>query len=88
MHKMETQLKRRTLTGTVVSDKMEKTIVVQVERTVMHAKYKKYINRRDKYMAHDPEGQCGIGDLVVIMESRPLSRHKRWVLKDVLQKAV
>jgi small subunit ribosomal protein S17 len=85
---METQSKRRTLTGTVVSDKMEKTIVVQVERTVMHAKYKKYIGRRDKYMAHDPEGSCGIGDLVVIMESRPLSRHKRWVLKEIVQKAV
>lgn len=85
---METQSKRRTLTGTVVSDKMEKTIVVQVERTVIHPKYKKYIGRRNKYMAHDPEGKCGIGDLVVIMESRPLSRHKRWVLKEVLQKAV
>ena len=85
---METQAKRRTLTGTVVSDKMEKTVVVQVERTLMHQKYKKYISRRDKYMAHDPENQCGIGDLVVIMESRPLSRHKRWVLKEILQKAV
>ncbi len=85
---MENQSKRRTLKGTVVSDKMEKTIVVQVERTVMHAKYKKFIGRRNKYMAHDPEGRCGIGDLVVIMESRPLSRHKRWVLKEILQKAV
>ncbi len=85
---METQAKRRTLTGTVVSDKMEKTIVVQVERTLMHPKYKKFISRRNKYRAHDPENQCGIGDLVVIMESRPLSRHKRWVLKEILQKAV
>jgi len=85
---MESQSKRRTLTGTVVSDKMEKTIVVQVERTVMHAKYKKYISRRSKYMAHDPESRCGIGDQVVIMESRPLSRQKRWVLKEILQKAV
>jgi small subunit ribosomal protein S17 len=85
---MENESKRRNLTGTVVSDKMEKTIVVQVERTVMHAKYKKFIGRRSKYMAHDPESRCGIGDLVVIMESRPLSRHKRWVLKEILQKAV
>ncbi len=85
---MENQSKRRTLTGKVVSDKMEKTIVVQVERTVIHAKYKKFINRRNRYMAHDPESRCGIGDLVIIMESRPLSRQKRWVLKDILQKAV
>ncbi len=85
---METQSKRRTLTGTVVSDKMDKTIVVQVERKFMHAKYKKFINRRKKYMAHDPENTCGIGDLVMIMESRPLSRYKRWVLKEVLEKAL
>jgi small subunit ribosomal protein S17 len=85
---MESQSKRRTLTGTVVSDKMEKTIVVQVERTVIHPKYKKFISRRTKYMAHDPESKCGIGDLVIIMESRPLSRQKRWVLKEILQKAV
>jgi small subunit ribosomal protein S17 len=85
---METQTKRRTLMGTVVSDKMESTIVVQVERRIMHAKYKKYINRRKKYMAHDPENQCGIGDLVMIMESRPMSKNKRWVLKEVLEKAL
>jgi small subunit ribosomal protein S17 len=85
---METQSKRRTLTGTVVSDKMDMTIVVQVERKFMHAKYKKFISRRKKYMAHDPENKCGIGDLVMIMESRPLSRYKRWVLKEVLEKAL
>jgi small subunit ribosomal protein S17 len=85
---METQTKRRTLSGTVVSDKMDKTIVVVVERRLMHAKYKKFISRRKKYMAHDPENQCGIGDQVVIMEGRPQSRHKRWVLKEILQKAL
>ena len=84
---METQAKRRTLTGTVVSDKMEKTVVVQVERTLMHQKYKKYISRRDKYMAHDPENQCGIGDLVRIMETRPISRTKRWRLVEIVEKA-
>ncbi len=85
---METQTKRRTLSGTVVSDKMDKTIVVVVERKLMHAKYKKFISRRKKYMAHDPENQCGIGDQVMIMEGRPQSRHKRWVLKEILQKAL
>jgi small subunit ribosomal protein S17 len=85
---MESQSKRRTLTGKVVSDKMDMTIVVQVERKFMHAKYKKFISRRKKYMAHDPENKCGIGDLVMIMESRPLSRYKRWVLKEVLEKAL
>jgi small subunit ribosomal protein S17 len=85
---METQTKRRILSGTVVSDKMDKSIVVVVERRLMHAKYKKFISRRKKYMAHDPENRCGIGDQVVIMEGRPQSRHKRWVLKEILQKAL
>jgi len=85
---METQTKRRTLLGTVVSDKMDKTVVVVVERKFMHTRYKKFIGHSKKYMAHDPENRCGIGDLVVIMESRPLSRHKRWVLKEILEKAL
>ncbi len=84
---MATRGKRRTLTGTVVSDKMDKTIVVEVQRTLMHPVYKKYIKRRKKYMAHDSENQCGIGDKVIILESRPLSRKKRWVLREVLEKA-
>lgn len=84
---MATSGRRRTLTGTVVSDKMDKTIVVEVQRTLMHPVYKKYIKRRKKYMAHDSENQCGIGDKVVILESRPLSRKKRWVLREVLEKA-
>jgi len=85
---METQTKRRILSGTVVSDKMDKTIVVVVERKFMHAKYKKFISRRKRYMAHDPENRCGIGDQVMIAEGRPQSRHKRWVLKEILQKAL
>jgi small subunit ribosomal protein S17 len=72
----------------VVSDKMDKTIVVMVERTLMHPVYKKYIKRRKKYMAHDPENQCGVGDKVMIAENRPLSRKKRWVLKEIVEKAV
>ena len=84
---MATRGKRRSLTGTVVSDKMDKTIVVEVQRKLMHPVYKKYIKKRKKYMAHDSENQCGIGDKVVILESRPLSRKKRWVLREVLEKA-
>ena len=84
---MATSGKRRTLTGMVVSDKMDKTIVVQVQRTFMHSVYKKYIRKRKSYMAHDSDNQCSIGDKVVIMESRPLSKRKRWVLREVLEKA-
>ncbi len=71
---------RRTLTGTVVSDKMDKTISVQVNRKVKHPRYHKYINRRNVYKAHDEGNVCKTGDTVVIQESRPLSRTKRWVV--------
>lgn len=69
---------RRTLTGRVVSDKMDKTVVVEVIRTVKHAQYGKYINRRAKYKAHDEQNQYKLEEVVVIRESRPLSRTKRW----------
>jgi len=85
---MSSQGNKRILNGRVVSDKMDKTIVVMVERTLMHPVYKKYIKRRKKYMAHDPENQCGIGDKVMIAENRPLSKRKRWVLKEIVEKAV
>ena len=85
---MSSQGNKRVLNGRVVSDKMDKTIVVLVERTLMHPVYKKYIKRRKKYMAHDPENQCGIGDKVMISENRPLSKRKRWVLKGIVEKAV
>ncbi len=85
---MKTQGRRRTLQGMVMSNKMDKTIVVQVERTIMHTTYRKYIRSRSKYMAHDPQNQCGIGDKVVIVESRPMSRGKRWVLREILEKAL
>lgn len=71
---------RRTLTGTVVSDKMDKTISVQVNRKVKHPRYHKYISRRNVYKAHDEDNVCKAGDTVVIQESRPLSRTKRWVV--------
>ena len=71
---------RRVLTGRVVSDKMDKTIVVEVVRRVKHPRYHKYINRRKSYKAHDEANSYSMNDLVVIQESRPLSRTKRWVV--------
>jgi small subunit ribosomal protein S17 len=86
----ETQKKsnKRVLVGKVVSDANEKTIVVTVDTVVKHPLYKKYIRRRNKFMAHDPANECKIGDTVQIIESRPLSRRKRWQLVKVLEKAV
>ena len=79
---------RRVLTGVVVSDKADKTIVVMVETLVKHPLYKKYIRRRNKFMAHDPQNDCGIGDTVSIIEHRPLSARKRWHLVKIMEKAV
>ncbi|WP_300158041.1 30S ribosomal protein S17 [Solidesulfovibrio sp.] len=79
---------RRQLTGVVVSDKADKTIVVMVETLVQHPLYKKYIRRRKKFMAHDPQNDCGIGDTVSIIEHRPLSARKRWHLVKIMEKAV
>lgn len=81
-------VKGRTLTGVVVSDKNDKTIVVRVETLVKHPILKKYIRRRKKFTAHDPENSCGIGDKVKIVEYRPLSRNKRWHLVSIIEKAV
>ncbi len=71
---------RRRLVGIVVSDKMDKTITVRVERRVKHARYHKYVTRRKTYKAHDEDNSCKVDDQVVIEESRPLSKHKRWIL--------
>ena len=89
---METQKKmekrnRKTLIGTVVSNKMEKTIVIRIERRKLHPLYKKYITRTKKIKAHDEGNLCQIGDLVKVIESRPLSKDKRWSLLEVLEKA-
>lgn len=69
---------RRTLEGTVVSDKMDKTVVVRVERSYQDLTYKKYVRRFSKLMAHDEKNACAVGDRVRIIEHRPLSRNKRW----------
>ncbi len=80
--------KGRTLVGTVVSNKNDKTIVVLVETLVQHPLLKKFIRRHKKFMAHDPNNECGMGDKVSIIEYRPLSRNKRWHLSSILEKAV
>ena len=80
--------KAKTREGVVVSDKMDKTVVVVIERLVLHSKYKKRLKRRSKVKAHDEENRCGIGDRVLLAETRPLSRDKRWTVRAVLEKAV
>lgn len=80
--------KGRTLVGVVVSNKNDKTIVVRVETQVQHPLLKKYIRRHKKFMAHDPNNECNMGDTVRIVEYRPVSRNKRWHLVSVLEKAV
>ena len=77
----------RTLTGRVISNKMQKTITVAVERLERHAKYGKYIKKTTRFMAHDEKNECGVGDLVTIAETRPLSKNKNWRLKAILEKA-
>jgi len=78
---------RKTRMGVVVSDKMDKTVVVEVKRLVAHPLYHKIIRRRKKFKAHDPENACQVGDKVLIEETRPLSRDKRWRVKEILEKA-
>ena len=79
--------RRRERTGLVLSDRMQKTVLVMVERTVVHPKYKKRIRMRAKYKAHDEKNECRIGDRVVIVETRPLSRDKRWAVRSVVSRA-
>jgi small subunit ribosomal protein S17 len=80
MAEEKTGTRRRTLTGRVVFDKMDKTLVVEVQRRVLHPQYRKYINRRKSYKAHDEGNEYKVDDQVTIEESRPLSRTKRWVV--------
>jgi small subunit ribosomal protein S17 len=77
---------QRTKTGVVVSNKMEKTVVVAVENVVMHPMYQKYIRRTSKFLAHSETNNCNVGDRVVIEETRPLSKRKRWNVREILDK--
>jgi small subunit ribosomal protein S17 len=76
--------RRKEREGVVVSDKMDKTVVVVVSRVVRHGKYRKYLTQRARYKAHDEKNQCRVGDRVRIIESRPLSRDKRWAVQVIL----
>lgn len=78
---------RKERTGVVTSNKMDKSIVVSVERKVKHPIYGKFIKQTKKFMAHDEKNECGIGDLVKMMETRPLSKNKNWRLIEVIEKA-
>ena len=79
---------KRQVEGTIVSNKMDQTVVVVAERLVKHQLYKKFIRRQHKFVAHDSTNQCGIGDRVLITESRPLSKTKRWRVTRIVEKAV
>jgi small subunit ribosomal protein S17 len=84
----EERSQRQTTVGTVVSDKMQKTVVVEISRLVRHLGYSRMVSRRTRVKAHDEQGSCHVGDTVRLMETRPLSKDKRWRVVEVLQKAV
>ncbi len=79
--------RRRILVGTVVSDKMDKTVVVRVERLVQDRRYKKYVRRYSRFLAHDESNDCNVGDRVRIVEHRPLSKRKRWKVHETVARA-
>ena len=85
---MEERNLRKSMIGTVVSDKMDKTVVVSVETSVAHPIYKKTVKRTYKLKAHDEENACKVGDKVLVMETRPLSKGKRWRVVEIVEKAV
>ncbi len=84
---METRNPRKERTGLVVSNKMDKSVIVEVLRRVRHPKYGKFIKRSTRFMAHDDKNECNIGDTVRIMETRPLSKNKCWRLVEILERA-
>jgi small subunit ribosomal protein S17 len=83
---MQAQGRRKIMVGEVVSNKMTKTVSVRVDRLMKHTKFKRYVRRSRTFMAHDETGACQIGDRVKIIESRPLSRHKRWRVMTILER--
>lgn len=85
---MSGQKRSRSLTGTVISNKMDKTVSVMVERQIKHPLYKKYVRLSTKLLAHDEDNECSQGDTVLIEECRPLSKHKSWRLLKVVEKAI
>jgi len=85
---MKKRLLKRQMVGTVVSDKMDKTVVVLVERLVKHRLYKKYIRRRAKFAAHDESNASRVGDKVLIIQSSPISKTKKWRVREIIEKAI
>ena len=83
---MSNKINRKQLSGKVQSNKMDKTVVVEILRKIPHKFYNKYVNRSKKYYAHDPQNLCSVGDIVVIEESKPLSKLKRWRIKSIQNK--
>ena len=83
----KTESSRQTKIGMVTSDRMDKTVVVTVERRLFHRTYGKVVKRTSKFKAHDEKNECKTGDKVLIMETRPLSREKRWTIKEIIEKA-
>ena len=84
---MNQKKNQKVLTGTIVSNKMNKTVVVKVERKFSHPKFKKVVKRTKKYKCHDEENKCSVGDVITMAEVRPLSKEKRWSLVDILKSA-
>jgi len=80
--------KKKVLQGVVVGDKMDKTVRVEMTRRFRHPMYKKYVTSKKTFLAHDEKNECGVGDKVLIVESRPLSRQKRWRVQSIIEKAV
>ena len=85
---MKKKNKRKQLSGKIYSNKMDQTVVVEVSRKFAHPIYNKYVNRSKKYYAHDPKNLCEIGDVVLIEESKPLSKMKRWRVKEIKEKVI
>ncbi|MCX6258795.1 MAG: 30S ribosomal protein S17 [Bacteroidia bacterium] len=86
MEEQENRNFRKVFVGVVVSNKMDKSIVITVKRKIKHTKYGKFINRTSKFIAHDEKNECNIGDTVKIMETRPLSKSKRWRLVEIVER--
>ena len=80
--------RKKTIVGVVINDKMDKTVVVASSRLTRHVLYKKQVKKRAKYKVHDKNNQCKVGDKVLIVESRPLSKHKRWRIREVIEERV
>lgn len=88
MAEVEINRNKRSLTGVVVSIKMDKSVVVRTEQLIRHKLYGKFMRRHVKYMADDPENTCNVGDLIMIEECRPLSKNKRWRLREIIERAL